>query len=216
MAARVDRRLQLSGGSPRAARRRGRCRPGGEPDRAAPVLPEPRGARVRRGPRHRHRGVVADRPGRCARRSGRDRDRREGRQDRRRRSCCGGISSARASSSRSRSRRRGSARTSSCSTSSSTRTTRRPSTVSIVVSPAGAARIPTRWRGSLPPDDDGAARRAGRGDRRQLARDRRGRAARRPARVRAGRRSVLHAARRARGHVALAGDRRGWAHRSAT
>ncbi len=139
-----DRRLELPGGAPRAARRRVRRRPGGQPDRAAPVLPEPRGARVRRGPRHRHRGVVADRPGRGARRSGGHRDRRAGRPI----DGAGRVALAHPA----RTHRvpevghagADRARTSSCSTSSSTRTTRRPSTVSIVVSPAGAARIPTQ------------------------------------------------------------------------
>ena len=67
-----------------------------------PYFPNRRGARLRRGARHRHRGVVADRAGRGARRPGDRRDRRAAWAARRRRSCCAGTSSAATSSSRSR------------------------------------------------------------------------------------------------------------------
>ena len=61
-------------------------------------------ARPRRGARDRHRGVVADRPGRGARRPGDHRDRRARRPGRRLRWSCAGTSSAATSSSRSPSR----------------------------------------------------------------------------------------------------------------
>ena len=60
--------------------RRSRPGAGGQPDRAAPLPAQRAGARLRRGARHRHRGVVADRAGRRARRPGDHRDRREARQ----------------------------------------------------------------------------------------------------------------------------------------
>ena len=51
--------------SPAQAARRDRRAAGGQPDRAAP-LPDPGGAaRLRRRARHRHRGLVTDRPGRA-------------------------------------------------------------------------------------------------------------------------------------------------------
>ena len=114
----VDRRLELPGRPPRAARGRDRRGAGGQPDRAPPLPAERRGARLRRGARHRDRGVVADREGQVLDDPASPRSP-SGWTARRPRSCCAGTSSAGASSSRSRRRRSASGRTSSSSTSSS-------------------------------------------------------------------------------------------------
>ena len=115
----LDRRLQLPGRPPRAARRGDRRRAGGQPDRAAPLLRQRRGSRLRPRARHRHRGLVADRPGRGARRPRDHRRSPTASAGRPRRSCCAGTSSTATSSSPSPSPRRESGRTSSSSTSSS-------------------------------------------------------------------------------------------------
>ena len=77
-------------------------RTSGEPDRGTPVLHQRRGARLRRRARHRHRGVVAHRPGAGARRPGRQANRRGRQAGHRLRSCCAGTSSAATSCSRNR------------------------------------------------------------------------------------------------------------------
>ncbi len=84
----------FTAGQPRHAGRRDRRRPRHQPDRAAPVPPAEGAARVPRRARHRHGGVVADRPGRGARRPGPQGDRRRPTASRRARSRCAGTSSS--------------------------------------------------------------------------------------------------------------------------
>ena len=65
-----DRRVQLPAAPPAAAARGDHSHPGGQPDRGAPVPDPGRAAGVLRRARDRHRGLVADRAGRRARRPG--------------------------------------------------------------------------------------------------------------------------------------------------
>src|SRR5450755_1309053 len=76
----LDRRVQLPSRASRTDRVRQRPGAGGQPDRGSPVFAQRGGARVRRGARDRHRGVVADRAGRHTRRPGDHGDRRPARE----------------------------------------------------------------------------------------------------------------------------------------
>ena len=98
----LDRRLQLHGHQPGAARGGDRHRPGGQPDRAAPAAGPARAAQLPRGARHPDRGVEPDRAGRgpAGRHAQGTWPRSTARP--RPRSCCAGTSSWATSSSRSR------------------------------------------------------------------------------------------------------------------
>ena len=82
-AAHLDRRVQLPARAPGPHHRGHRRDPGDQPGRAAPVLPAAAGPRLRRAPRHRHRGMEPDRPGQGRRRPRAHRDRGRSRQERR-------------------------------------------------------------------------------------------------------------------------------------
>ena len=98
------RRLELHPGPPRQAGSRIQHRTGGQPDRGAPLLRQRHRAGLRPGARHRHRGVVTDRPGSGPRRPGGHEYRCGTSESHRRRRCCAGTSSAATSCSRSRCR----------------------------------------------------------------------------------------------------------------